>query len=171
MLKRSILLLLSFLSVACLNAQKKKSKTSDEDQAYTENLEKDLPTFSKPDFKKQEVLTAKDEKINLKGDSLKIDSVDKVLKDYYSNKTKTKGWRIQIWDGANHLDLKNEITKYKQSFPTLGLAIHDEYDKTLFRLRIGDFTDRLEAYRFLQKIKKEFPNALLVPDEVDLSKI
>ena len=109
--------------------------------------------------------------LNKKDDTESIDSVTEVLKKYYSNKTKAKGWRIQIWDGQTHTDMKEIISSYNNTFRDLDLILHDDYDKTLFRVRIGDFTDRLEAFRYLQVIKKEFPNALLVPDQVELSKI
>lgn len=158
-------------------SQKNKGKKDNEAPSYTEDLTSTLPVYNafvapnlviKPSVKVDSLKTVKTKKTD---DSQSVDSVTEVLKKYYSNKTKAKGWRIQIWDGQTHTDMKSVITNYENAYSDLDLILHDEYDKTLFRVRIGDFTDRLEAFRYLQIIKKEFPNALLVPDQVELSKI
>lgn len=153
-----------------LNAQKGKNKGQD-CVTYSENISETLPVFPKAGVKvaeqKQEVIAP----LVLADDLAQIDSVGDLLKKYYSNKTKTRGWRIQIWDGQNHVNMNQEINRYKEYFSDYNIAIHDEYDKTVFRVRLGDYSDRLEAFRYLQVIKKEFPNALLVPDQIDISKL
>jgi hypothetical protein len=166
---KKFLVLVCLISFSNVFAQKKGKKG--DCPTYTEDIRQTLVFKDKPNLKTQNNTQIETKtKLSIKDDSAGVDSVDKVLKTYYSNKSKAKGWRIQIWDGTNHVELNQEMAKYKSLFSSLGLPVHDEYDKTMFRLRIGDFTNRLEAYKMLQKIKKEFPNALLVPDEVDLSK-
>jgi hypothetical protein len=164
------LFFLACLAITPSVIAQKKNKKQAECPTYTEDLRSGLVYKERPDYEKEEDKGSKTF-LAIKDDSASIDSVDQVLKQYYGNKTKAKGWRIQIWDGSNHLQMNEEISKYKASLSNLGLIVHDEYDKTMFRLRVGDFTYRLDAFRALQAVKKYFPNALLVPDEVDLSKI
>jgi hypothetical protein len=153
-----------------VNAQKGKNKAAD-CVTYSENISQTLPVFPKTGTKAVEQKKEPIAPIVLADDLTQVDSVGDLLKKYYSNKTKTRGWRIQIWDGQNHVDMNHEITRYKENFSDYKVAIHDEYDKTVFRVRLGDYSDRLEAFRYLQVIKKEFPNALLVPDQIDISKL
>ncbi len=159
-----------FFLCSCLTAQKGKTKNEADSPTYTEDLALILPSIDSNSSPKN-TESSTDLLVNLKDDKASVDSVSEKLVKYYSTKTKAKGWRVQIWDGQNHIEMNNAMAKYKETYLFLGLAVHDEYDKTLFRVKIGDFTDRLEAFRCLQEIKKQFPNALLVPDQVDLSKI
>ena len=164
----SIVLVLSNLNGFSQRNKDKRGKG--ECPTHTEDLQSKLPQYDMPTFD-DTLSTADTSKMILKDDKAKVDSVESILVDYYEKKNKTAGWRIQIWTGQKESGMKVISNKYDEFYLDLDLYVHEKWDGTFFRVKIGDFTDRLDAYRYLIKIKEEFPTALLVPDQVDLNKI
>jgi len=82
---------------------------------------------------------------------------------------KVKGYRIQILSvsGINSSNKANkEMANFLMNYPDEQAYI--VYSTPYFKVRIGDFRNKLDAYHFLQKIIKHYPNALVVPDEVNI---
>ena len=81
-------------------------------------------------------------------------------------KGKTKGFRVQIHFGSEKAKALEVKTKY--------LTLHYEtpvyldYQQPYFKIRVGDFRTKLEAYKFLQTISGDFPGAFIVSDEIKL---
>lgn len=163
-------LLSSQLGMAQKNKKGRKGKKNC--PTYTEDVRTSLPQYEMPNFDADTSgLGGSLEVVVLKDDSLKADSVQRVLKRYFKDKTKTAGWRIQVWTGQSERNMNGVTARYREAYEDLDLYVHEDWDETFFRVKIGDFTDRLEAYKALMKIKEEFLTALLVPDQVDLDKI
>lgn len=171
LIKIITLALFVFVSTQVGFSQRSKKKGKDSCPAHTEDLQKQLPQYEMPNFDSDTLSMLSQSGIVLKDDAHKVDSVEQVLENYYENKKQIRGWRIQVWTGQKESGMKLISAQYKDSFEELNLFVHEEWDNTFFRVKIGDFTDRLEAYKALMKIKEQFSNALLVPDEVDLNKI
>jgi hypothetical protein len=79
---------------------------------------------------------------------------------------KEKGYRVQIYFGAD----KSKANEMKAKF--LGryagdIKAYEVYEVPNFKIRVGDFRTRLDAYRFLKKIRSEFPSAFLVESEIE----
>ncbi|MDQ3109251.1 MAG: SPOR domain-containing protein [Bacteroidota bacterium] len=79
---------------------------------------------------------------------------------------KEKGYRVQIYFGAD----KGKANEFKAKF--LGryagdIKAYEIYDVPNFKIRVGDFRSRMDAYRFLKKIKSEFPSAFIVESEIE----
>ena len=79
---------------------------------------------------------------------------------------KEKGYRVQIYFGAD----KTKANEFKARF--LGrysgdIKAYEVYDVPNFKIRVGDFRSRLDAYRFLKKIRAEFPSAFIVESEIE----
>lgn len=170
-MKKIFLTFIVLLTASCLSAQLFKKKQTD-CPTYSESILETLSTFDAFSFEQYEQKkpsTLPNQGVStLKPDNQSVDSVLNVLKKYYETKIMAKGYRIQLWTGQDHMDLKSVMNQYKASFGELEHQLYDAYDKTTFRFKIGDFTDRLEAYRCLQIVQTQFPKALLVPDDVYL---
>jgi len=83
------------------------------------------------------------------------------------NKTKEDGFRIQLIQNSSRasvLEAKSQFLKYFPNIPT-----YLSYSSPYFKLRVGDYTDRLEAYRNYKLILRRLPNAFIVPDNVNIS--
>ena len=116
-------------------------------------------------------------------DSLKAFAVDSniiqdkrvnelVLKHILINeakKGKMKGYRVQIHFGAEKakaLEVKSKFTSSNYKIPA-----YLDYQQPYFKIRVGDFRTKLEAYKLLQEISGEFPGAFIVTDDIELPKI
>lgn len=79
----------------------------------------------------------------------------------------TNGYKIQIVavSGTNSKNTaESERTAFLNTFPEIPAYL--SYAEPYFRIRIGDFKTRLEAYKALLDIQTFYPNAYIVPDKI-----
>lgn len=78
------------------------------------------------------------------------------------------GFRIQIYRGSGRdaRDLANESkTDFLEKFE--GYIAYLQFDPpNYFKVRVGDYRTKHDAYADFIKIKKEFPNAYIVNDKI-----
>lgn len=83
-----------------------------------------------------------------------------------SERTKTiPGYRIQIASLSGTNAKTNAFAlkeRFKQAFS--GIEVYISYDEPNFRIKVGDFKTRLEAYAFLQRIKDIYPGTIMRDD-------
>ena len=85
-----------------------------------------------------------------------------------AKKSKIKGYRVQIHFGTQ----KAEANEIKSKFLTLydDVPAYLDYQQPYFKIRVGDFRTRLEAYKFHQEIAEEFSGSFIVADEIEMPK-
>lgn len=90
----------------------------------------------------------------------------KNYKTYNSRREVTDGYRIQIM----YTHVRDEAYKVKASmyreFPEL--ASYVEYEQPYYKLRLGDFKSRLEAYYYLHRITPLYTGAFIVRDKIKI---
>jgi len=92
-----------------------------------------------------------------------------VQKYVESQNGKLKGYRIQIHFSPEK-NKANEIkTKFLSTYPEK--RAYENFESPYFKVRVGDFRTRLEAYKFLTDLSIDFPGAFIVADEIDLPEI
>ncbi len=95
----------------------------------------------------------------------RIENVSKAYSEMQSIQKEKKGYRLQLISSSNQAkvsQLENDFTnKY-------GLRAYTTYKSPNFKLRVGDFEDKLEAYRFLQKIKHKYSSSFIVEDLIEI---
>jgi hypothetical protein len=77
-----------------------------------------------------------------------------------------QGYRVQIYTGASREEATRARNRSYAKFPDI--TPHFDYTQPNFRVRVGDFLDRLEAQRVYAGLLAEFPNALIVPDRIEI---
>lgn len=98
-------------------------------------------------------------------------AIENIQNDYIRTWNKVEemnGYRIQIAavTGTNSKSTaENEKATFQMHFPEMEAYI--SYMEPYFRIRIGNFLTRLDAYRFLQEIIPIYPNAYIVPDKIN----
>lgn len=96
-----------------------------------------------------------------------------IYKSVLINETKKetiKGYRVQIHFGTEKtkaLDAKNKFMGLYQN----KTASYLDYQQPYFKIRVGNFRTKLEAYKFLQEISGAFPGSFIVTDNIELSKL
>jgi hypothetical protein len=96
--------------------------------------------------------------------------VDKLESKYIESQNgKMKGYRVQIHFGAEKAKALQVKSRFLTKYPDM--RAYDPFDAPYFKIRVGDFRTKLEAYKFLQEIKEEFPSSFIVTDEIELPEL
>ncbi len=77
---------------------------------------------------------------------------------------KVPGYRIQIIQDTKRETIKNEKMRLISMYGNV--PTYQSYQAPFFKLRIGNYTDRFEAYRMYLELKPIFPRAFIVRDKV-----
>ncbi len=81
-----------------------------------------------------------------------------------------EGYRIVLYTGPDRQ--KALITKGKaMKLLNAQTEVYYSYDRPYFRVKVGNFFDRYSAYPTFNRMKREFPTALLVPEPINIQKI
>ena len=79
------------------------------------------------------------------------------------------GYRVQLYFGNQRKPATDVKAKFLSSFSTV--PAYEIYQSPNFKIRVGDFRTKLEAYKLLKQIATEFPNAFIVADDISLPDI
>jgi hypothetical protein len=96
--------------------------------------------------------------------------IEELLKKHQAiNETRQvlDGYRVQIFfaSGTNSKKQATDTkTVFMQKYPDVPSYI--TYQAPNFKVRVGDFRTRHEAHRLLKEIRKDFPGAFIVKDEI-----
>jgi SPOR domain len=80
----------------------------------------------------------------------------------------TNGFRIQIYVGNDRKAADDAkiytYQKYPEIFPYLS------FQQPIYKVKIGDFLNRMDAERYYSDIKDLYPSAMILPDRVEIKK-
>lgn len=82
------------------------------------------------------------------------------------------GFRVHLYmDSGNRarLNTQHEQAEFEELFPDQPSYI--VYEEPYFKLRAGDFRTRLDARRFLEQIRKDYPAAYIVVDVINFPEL
>jgi hypothetical protein len=83
--------------------------------------------------------------------------------------SKVDGYRLQIFSvsGANSKDRANLMkAEFLTKYPNAQVYI--VYHAPTFKVRIGNYRTKLEALKFMQEIKNDYPFAFVAVDKIEL---
>jgi len=78
------------------------------------------------------------------------------------------GYRVHLYmDSGNRarLNTQREQADFENKYP--GVNAYIIYEEPYFKLRVGDFGTRLDARRFLEKIRRDYASAYIVVDMIN----
>ena len=110
-------------------------------------------------------------KIQIIQDS-RIDTLIKRHIELNESKPTIDGYRVQIHiaSGAHSKKISNDSKAvFLSKYPDMDAYVI--YQTPNFKVRVGDFRTKLEASKFLNEVKKDFPGAFIVKDEINLPKL
>lgn len=83
-----------------------------------------------------------------------------------------KGYRVQIYFGSGS-DAKSTANKIRTELNNLfpDLSSYLLYEAPYFKVRVGDFRNRNEAYKAFKIIQVNYPGAFIVDDLIGLPKL
>jgi len=81
------------------------------------------------------------------------------------------GYRIQIYKESGNTALDSALAVRERFMARYhSVPAYISFDEPYYRLRVGDFRTRLEAIRFLKRIKRRYSLAWEIKDEIEFPK-
>ncbi|MBE7179438.1 MAG: SPOR domain-containing protein [Mucilaginibacter polytrichastri] len=79
------------------------------------------------------------------------------------------GYRVQFFSGGNRKAAYDAQDRFQEMFPSMRTYI--SYIEPNYKVRGGDFRTRLDAQRFMQEIRPQFPTLFLIPEKINPPKL
>jgi hypothetical protein len=95
----------------------------------------------------------------------RLDRLTRLKRDQFLNDSGSSGFRIQIYSTNERKAYMQEEDRFKAMFPDVPFYL--EYSPPNYKLRVGDYKNRLEAQYLFFKLSDEFPHLFLVPDKIN----
>lgn len=76
------------------------------------------------------------------------------------------GFRLQIYSGNDRKEAYVEQAKFKGRFPASGAYI--SYEQPNYKIRVGDFRTRIEAEKFLNKLRPYYQSVFIFSERIYL---
>lgn len=104
-------------------------------------------------------------KVHIEADGRLVTFINRHIK-INEGTTKMQGYRIQVFAGRSRESAQNAKGKLFSSFPRM--TTYMNHIPPTWRVRAGDFIDKDEAQRVCKQVKNTFPDAFVVPDEINV---
>jgi hypothetical protein len=76
-----------------------------------------------------------------------------------------RGWRIQILSTTDRKEMETTRSRFSSSYPSI--PNNWKHISPYYQIRIGAYRTKEEMQEFLYILKKEFPAAIAVQDEIE----
>ena len=110
---------------------------------------------------------AQNQNVNSSNNELISDLVERHKRNGLLKQT-TSGYRIQLYFGSERSKAAEIKTDFTNNFTNTPAYLI--YQQPNFKIRVGDFKTRMEAFAFLESIKEFYTTSFIVPDEIKLPK-
>ena len=117
------------------------------------------------------VFAQREGKLHVVQDS-RIDSLVNLHRSIRQRDSKIDGFRVQIFmeSGNDAVDRAQKVSnEFLNTFPEIQPYI--SFGQPYYRVRVGDFRDRLEAEGYLKRIQTKYPQAFVIGDRIELPKL
>jgi hypothetical protein len=166
MLRSLIILALFVSSCASVHSQKGNDNNS-QAKEYKEDIASFRPKYEQTEEK---IVTAAPQVVDPvlpKNDINKFlaEKLDSVY-SYNNGITSADGYRVLVYTGTSSEESRNQRNYVYQVLPLE--KSYTEWRSPNFKVKVGDFVDKLEAYYAYARLVKVFPNAIVVPDKVNI---
>lgn len=167
MVRSLIVLILMCLTSVYSHAQKKNKKDDEPIKEYKEDIDAFRPQYIVVEETKEPPSTKTSDPVVPKNDINKFlkGKIDSVY-FYNANICCADGYRVLIYIGNS-----SEEARFKRNdvYDVLPLEkSYTEYKQPSFKVKVGDYVDKLEAYYAYAKLVSIFPNAIVIPDKVNI---
>lgn len=75
------------------------------------------------------------------------------------------GYRVQIYYGSDRREVFSKQAQFKSEYPKLNTYI--TYKEPNYYLRVGDYRTRLEAQKFLNELRPNYPTLFIFREKIN----
>ncbi|MGI9544104.1 MAG: SPOR domain-containing protein [Cyclobacteriaceae bacterium] len=97
-------------------------------------------------------------------DTEALESKLKKIADTNKSETRVPGYTIQVYSGSSRDAASKAKAKVYQILPDARPVTR--YDQPVYKVKVGQFADRLEAQGVYAKLREIFPSALVIPERI-----
>ena len=93
--------------------------------------------------------------------------MEKIIQErraYNQENSDVEGFRIQIFNGLSETQARSAQAKFASLFPEI--AVYISYAQPEWKIQAGNYKIKLDAHRSLERIRKEFPGALILKTKI-----
>ncbi len=95
-----------------------------------------------------------------------LDYIPKAAPPPEVEKRRMEGWRIMIYRGRDRDEALAAKRKSYEIFPKH--KVYYKYKTPSYKVKVGDFQSSREYSAIFKRLKRDFPDAVVVPDIIDL---
>lgn len=81
-----------------------------------------------------------------------------------AKRVRMRGFRVQIFSGANRNDAVAVQNRFLKQFSDMGAYLN--YEEPNFRVKVGDFRTRGEANNFMRRIRGQYSNVFVFVEDI-----
>ena len=153
-----------FFVLSCVN-QKISISSNNDSRKYFEDLSfiRESENVSNSTNDEENII---DNKNNL-GIDIELDSILKIIKSEVDEEIFTDGYTIQIYLGDKREEAENTVEKLFE-YDSL-IKSNTIFTQPNYRVKTGTFEDRFKANFEFKKLKKTFPNAIIIPEKIKIN--
>ena len=152
-----------FVVLSCVN-QKINISSNNDSRKYFEDLSFIRESENVSNSTNDENIV--DKKNNL-GIDIELDSILKIIKSEVDEEIFTDGYTIQIYLGDKREEAENTVEKLFE-YDSL-IKSNTIFTQPNYRVKTGTFEDRFKANFEYKKLKKTFPNAIIIPEKIKIN--
>jgi hypothetical protein len=98
-----------------------------------------------------------------------LDSLIEKNKNIHKIKNSMDGFRIQLFSGTERNNANQLKAKFLAAYPAVPAYLI--YQQPYFKLRVGDFRNKMEAQNLFHHLNTEFNQAIIVADKINFPKL
>ena len=83
--------------------------------------------------------------------------------------TEFPGYRIQVFFGSDRTDANKIKAEFVEKYPDVDVYV--VYESPNFKVRVGNFRNKIEAQKLLHDVKQKYDGAFIVPDKIKFPKL
>jgi hypothetical protein len=95
-----------------------------------------------------------------------LDSINAMMTRANARPRNVNGYTIQIYSGTNREEGNKHLMNFRVKFPDIEVEMI--YFQPDFKVKAGKFQDKLQAYEAHERVRVEFPQSLLIPEQITL---
>jgi len=157
-----------FILLAIIGSCAAKVGSQTQSPSYSEDISLYRPVYPDPPIDTGDHAMDEVEKIIYVEPVASITAGLDSLLDSIATYTRSRGYyqvyTIQIYNGTSSSSANDAKALAYREFSDLIPEL--EYKQPIFKVKVGTFYERLDAQKTLEKIRKVFPNAILIPERV-----
>lgn len=145
-----------------------------EHHVFQQDLSSFRPKFKDQDDASQVVNSAKASKIVFDNRDVplyinkRLDPILDTIASQNKNIKFANGFRIQIYVGNDRKSADDAKVYTYQTYPEIFPYL--TFQQPVYKVKVGDFLNRMDAERYFSSIKETYPSALILPDKVEIKK-